>query len=109
MTDFERLIATLTQAEVEFIVIGGFAGTAHGSAHLTVDLDVVYRRRLGARGLALRVEWRLKRKSRADKEAIVAGRPSRRALLLRLGVSEALQPVRTDPETPRHGRQRHRP
>lgn len=47
MTDFERLIATLTQAEVEFIVIGGFAATAHGSAHLTVDLDVVYRRTPG--------------------------------------------------------------
>lgn len=44
MTDFERLLATLTDAEVEFIVIGGFAATAHGSAHLTVDLDVVYRR-----------------------------------------------------------------
>ena len=25
-------------------VIGGFAATAHGSAHVTVDLDVVYRR-----------------------------------------------------------------
>ncbi len=42
MTDFERLLTVLTQAEVEFIVIGGFAATAHGSAHITVDLDVVY-------------------------------------------------------------------
>ena len=29
---------------MEFIVIGGFAATAHGSAHVTVDLDVVYSR-----------------------------------------------------------------
>ena len=44
MTDFERLLTALKGADVEFIVIGGFAATAHGSAHLTVDLDVVYRR-----------------------------------------------------------------
>jgi predicted nucleotidyltransferase len=44
VTDFERLLRVLTQADVEFIVIGGFAATAHGSAHVTVDLDVVYRR-----------------------------------------------------------------
>ncbi|MDQ3298204.1 MAG: nucleotidyltransferase [Myxococcota bacterium] len=29
---------------VEFIIIGGVAATAHGSAHVTVDLDIVYRR-----------------------------------------------------------------
>ena len=44
MTDFARLLAALTDASVEFIIIGGFAATAHGSAHVTVDLDVVYRR-----------------------------------------------------------------
>jgi hypothetical protein len=44
VTDFERLLTVLTQAGVEFIVIGGFAATAHGSAHITVDLDVVYGR-----------------------------------------------------------------
>lgn len=44
MTDFERLLTVLTQEGVEFIVIGGFAATAHGSAHITVDLDVVYGR-----------------------------------------------------------------
>jgi hypothetical protein len=37
-------LAVLTSAGVEFIVIGGFAATAHGSAHVTVDLDVVYNR-----------------------------------------------------------------
>lgn len=54
-------------------------------------LEVVYRRRIGARGLALRAESRLKRRSRADKLAIVAARPSRRGLLRALGVDE---PVR---------------
>jgi hypothetical protein len=44
VTDFERLLTVLTQEGVEFIVIGGFAATAHGSAHITVDLDVVYSR-----------------------------------------------------------------
>jgi hypothetical protein len=44
VTDFARLLKCLTAGEVEFIVIGGFAATAHGSAHVTVDLDVVYRR-----------------------------------------------------------------
>ena len=51
-------------------------------------LEIVYRRKLGDRGLALRVEWRLKRRPRADKQAIVSGRLSRRALLRRLGVSD---------------------
>jgi predicted nucleotidyltransferase len=44
VTDFARLLAALTRSGVEFIVIGGFAATAHGSAHVTVDLDIVYRR-----------------------------------------------------------------
>lgn len=44
MTDFEGLLTALADAGVEFIIIGGFAATAHGSAHITVDLDVVYRR-----------------------------------------------------------------
>jgi hypothetical protein len=44
VTDFARLLEALTQARVEFVVIGGFAATAHGSAHVTVDLDIVYGR-----------------------------------------------------------------
>jgi hypothetical protein len=43
-TDFRGLIRTLSQAGVEFIVVGGAAATGHGSARLTTDLDVVYRR-----------------------------------------------------------------
>ena len=42
MTDFERLLTALVSGGVEFIIIGGMAATAHGSAHVTVDLDIVY-------------------------------------------------------------------
>ena len=41
VTDFEKALATLTGSEVEFIVIGGVAGTLHGSAFMTQDLHVV--------------------------------------------------------------------
>ncbi len=44
MTDFARLLEALATTRVEFIIIGGMAATAHGSAHVTVDLDLVYRR-----------------------------------------------------------------
>ena len=44
MTDFRALLALLAGAQVEFIIVGGAAATAHGSARLTQDLDVVYRR-----------------------------------------------------------------
>ena len=44
MTDFSGLLRALAGAGVEFILVGGAAATAHGSARLTVDVDVVYRR-----------------------------------------------------------------
>ncbi len=44
MTDFKVLLEALVSARVEFIVVGGFAATTHGSARFTADLDVVYRR-----------------------------------------------------------------
>jgi hypothetical protein len=44
VTDFACLLEALAGNAVEFVVIGGFAATAHGSAHITVDLDIVYRR-----------------------------------------------------------------
>lgn len=44
MTDFASLLRTLVQHRVEFILVGGAAATAHGSARLTQDLDIVYRR-----------------------------------------------------------------
>lgn len=44
MTDYARLLAVLHEAGVRFIIVGGAAATAHGSARLTLDLDVVYDR-----------------------------------------------------------------
>jgi predicted nucleotidyltransferase len=44
MTDYAALLRALAGARVEFIVVGGAAATTHGSARLTLDLDVVYRR-----------------------------------------------------------------
>ena len=44
MTDFNALLRLLTENQVEFIIVGGAAATAHGSARLTLDLDVVYKR-----------------------------------------------------------------
>ena len=44
MTDFKQLLRLLTDNEVEFIIVGGAAATAHGSARLTFDLDIVYKR-----------------------------------------------------------------
>lgn len=44
MTDFSGLLRALAEAGVEFILVGGAAATAHGSARLTLDVDVVYRR-----------------------------------------------------------------
>lgn len=44
MTKFQQILRILTDAKIEFIVVGGAAATAHGSVRLTLDLDVVYRR-----------------------------------------------------------------
>ena len=41
MTDFDQLIPLLVNGEVRFVLVGGAAATAHGSARLTQDLDVV--------------------------------------------------------------------
>ena len=43
-TDFKAALRALTEGGVEFIVVGGVAATVHGSARLTRDIDVVYRR-----------------------------------------------------------------
>ena len=43
-TDFRGLIRSLAEGGVEFIVVGGAAAIGHGSARLTSDLDIVYRR-----------------------------------------------------------------
>jgi hypothetical protein len=44
MTDFRGLLEALSLAHVEFVIVGGLASTAHGSARLTQDIDVVYSR-----------------------------------------------------------------
>ncbi len=44
MTSYTNLLQAFFQADVEFIIVGGAAATAHGSARLTQDLDLVYRR-----------------------------------------------------------------
>jgi len=42
--EIEPALKTLTENEVEFIIVGGVAITAHGSAYLTQDLDFCYSR-----------------------------------------------------------------
>jgi predicted nucleotidyltransferase len=44
LIDFETALRVLVQAQVEFLVVGGVAARAHGSARLTNDLDILYRR-----------------------------------------------------------------
>lgn len=44
MTDFEGLLGALVRGGVDFILVGGVAARAHGSARLTQDVDVVYSR-----------------------------------------------------------------
>jgi hypothetical protein len=41
-TDFSRLIRTLLDGHVEFILVGDIAGNVHGPARATSDIDVVY-------------------------------------------------------------------
>jgi len=40
----ERLLTALCQANVAFVVIGGMAAVAQGSAYVTADLDICYQR-----------------------------------------------------------------
>ncbi len=44
MTDFKALLRVLSEAGVEYVLIGGVAAAVHGAARATFDLDVVYRR-----------------------------------------------------------------
>ncbi len=43
-TDFQKVFSLLTQAKVDFILIGGMAAIVHGSNRATYDIDVVYSR-----------------------------------------------------------------
>ena len=44
MIQLEPILKALTESKVEFVVVGGVAITAHGSAYLTQDLDFCYSR-----------------------------------------------------------------
>jgi predicted nucleotidyltransferase len=44
MSVFRRALDALAEAGVEFVIIGGVAATAHGSAQVTFDLDICYER-----------------------------------------------------------------
>ena len=43
-TDFSRIIPWLVEHEIEFVLVGGVAAIAHGSARATYDIDIVYSR-----------------------------------------------------------------
>jgi hypothetical protein len=44
MIQIEPTLRLLTQHQVEFVIVGGVAISAHGSSYLTYDLDVAYAR-----------------------------------------------------------------
>jgi predicted nucleotidyltransferase len=44
VTRFAELLAALVRSDVKFILIGGVAAAAHGSARNTQDIDIVYER-----------------------------------------------------------------
>ncbi len=42
--DYSRFFTALCRGSVEFILVGGTAANVHGSARLTQDVDILYRR-----------------------------------------------------------------
>lgn len=44
VNDYGRILPILAQNKVQYVVVGGVAGVAHGAARATYDLDVVYAR-----------------------------------------------------------------
>src|SRR5262245_40965307 len=44
MIDYPKALRVLAEGRVAFVLVGGAAATAHGSARLTQDLDIVYQR-----------------------------------------------------------------
>jgi predicted nucleotidyltransferase len=43
-TQIEAILTRFAQAGVDFVIIGGVAGLAHGSARVTFDVDLCYKR-----------------------------------------------------------------
>ncbi len=41
ITDFPSVLALLNESGLRYVLIGGLAMTAHGSAHCTDDTDIV--------------------------------------------------------------------
>ena len=62
---------------------------ARGARYLRgrAPLELVYERLIGDRGLALKLESRLKKLPKADKESLVLSDPDRHELLERMGIS----------------------
>ena len=44
MIELEPILTALTDNQVHFVIIGGVAITAHGSAYVTSDLDIAFLR-----------------------------------------------------------------
>jgi hypothetical protein len=44
VTDYTALIPLLVENQIDFVVVGGATASGHGSARLTLDLDIVYSR-----------------------------------------------------------------
>ena len=44
LLDAPRLLTALVEADVAFVIVGGMAAVAQGSAYITVDLDICYQR-----------------------------------------------------------------
>lgn len=40
MNDYSRLLARLTDAGLDFVIVGGYAALTHGSTLVTRDIDV---------------------------------------------------------------------
>jgi hypothetical protein len=45
MTDYAKLLRLLADNKIEYVVVGGVAAKAQGSARFTADVDVVYGRK----------------------------------------------------------------
>lgn len=84
LPQIETFLKLLKDAGVEFVVIGGVAMVAHGSAHVTFDIDICYRRT----------------KENIEKIAAVLAPFHAK---LRGAPSEVPLPFRFDPETIRRG------
>lgn len=44
MTNFEAALRVLTEADVNFVIVGAYAAVAQGSGQVTQDLDICYER-----------------------------------------------------------------